>query len=323
MKNIRRILVAVKDVDAKAMPAVDKAVQLAQAFGAEIELFHAITIRMSIDAAYLHDDGLPGAERAVRTHYRNRLEALAGRLRERGIKANATTEWDFPAYEAIVRRAGRVKADLIVAECHAGRRLAPWLLHITDWELLRTSPLPVLLVKTSEPYRSPVVLAAIDPAHAFAKPARLDETIFRTADKFARALKGSVHAMHACNVTPIAMLEPLGMGMAAEELEERMHAKFARVLKGRVARNRQHFVRDVPLNAIPAVAAQTKASLLVMGAISRSGIRRAIIGNTAEHVLNRVPCDILVVKPVKFRTKVARTGRGMRLLGPLMQPTPY
>ena len=46
------------------------------------------------------------------------------------------------------RKERKKKADFIVAECHAGRRLAPWLLHLTDWELLRTSPVPVLLVKS-------------------------------------------------------------------------------------------------------------------------------------------------------------------------------
>jgi len=41
---------------------------------------------------------------------------LAQRLRDTGLKVNATTEWDFPVYEAVVRQARRVSADLIVAE---------------------------------------------------------------------------------------------------------------------------------------------------------------------------------------------------------------
>jgi hypothetical protein len=68
-------------------------------------------------------------------------------------------DWDFPAHEAIVRHARRHKIDLIVAECHAGRRTTPWLLHLTDWELLRTSPVPVLLVKTGASWQDLKVLA--------------------------------------------------------------------------------------------------------------------------------------------------------------------
>jgi universal stress protein E len=33
-----------------------------------------------------------------------------------------------------------------------------------------------------------------------------------------------------------------------------------------------------------------------MGATSRSGLKRIFIGNTAEHVLDSLQCDVLVVK---------------------------
>jgi universal stress protein E len=34
-----------------------------------------------------------------------------------------------------------------------------------------------------------------------------------------------------------------------------------------------------------------------MGAVSRKGLARAFIGNTAEEVLDRLGCDLLIVKP--------------------------
>ena len=51
MRAIRRILVAVKDSGAKRPPAVSKAVQLARALRAEIELFHAMDAPVYIDFA--------------------------------------------------------------------------------------------------------------------------------------------------------------------------------------------------------------------------------------------------------------------------------
>jgi universal stress protein E len=328
VKNIRRILVAVKDADAKTLPAVDKAVQLARAFGADLELFHGITERLSADAAYLRTGGLVGAERALRTRYRNKLEALAQRLRESGLKVNATTEWDFPVYEAIVRQARRVKADLIVAECHAGRRLAPWLLHITDWELLRTSPVPVLLVKNAKAYRHPVVLAAIDPGHAFAKPAKLDDAILGSAEQFTKALGGSLHALYSYNAIPVAVGPMNGGGAvvaleAIAELRERARKSFARAANGKVPRSRRHLVSDVPIDAILGTAKETDAALVVMGAISRSGLKRVLIGNTAEQVLNQLTCDVLVVKPASFVSRVSRVGRGVRITASPMFPSPY
>jgi universal stress protein E len=328
MDKIRRILVAIKDANARSLPAVNKAAQLAHAFGAQLELFHGITERLSADAVLWQQDSLLDAERALRTRYRDKLESIARRLREEGLEVKVTADWDFPVYEAIVRRARRAKADLIVAECHAGRRLAPWLLHITDWELLRTSPVPVLLVKNGKPYQSPVVLAALDPAHAFAKPAKLDDVILRAASHFTRALQGSLHAMHAFNAVPSPMGPMNGAGAAVAmeaiaELQEQARKDFARAVGRKVPRTRQHLVPDVAIDAIPATARDTDAALVVMGAISRSGFKRLLIGNTAEQVLNRLTADVLVVKPAKFATRVRSQVRGTRIISTAGLSSPY
>jgi nucleotide-binding universal stress UspA family protein len=42
-----------------------------------------------------------------------------------------------------------------------------------------------------------------------------------------------------------------------------------------------------------------------MGAIARSGLKRIFIGSTAEDVLERLPCDALIVKPPNFSEHVA------------------
>jgi hypothetical protein len=117
--------------------------------------------------------------------------------RKHGVPATSSVEWDYPPHEAIVRRAARFDADLIIAECHQGARTRPWLMHLTDWELLRTSPLPVLLLKNARPWRRPLVLAAVDPAHQHAKPSDLDNRIVNAAAEVADSLKGKLHLMHA------------------------------------------------------------------------------------------------------------------------------
>jgi universal stress protein E len=37
-----------------------------------------------------------------------------------------------------------------------------------------------------------------------------------------------------------------------------------------------------------------------MGAVSRSWLQNVFIGHTAERVLDRLPCDLMVVKPSEF-----------------------
>ena len=52
------------------------------------------------------------------------------------------------------------------------------------------------------------------------------------------------------------------------------------------------------------------ASLLVMGAVSRSRLQEIFLGSTAERVLDRIGCDVLVVKPADFAEKLAELTGG-------------
>jgi universal stress protein E len=318
MRTIRRILVAVKDPHAKSLPAVLKAAQLARACGADLELFHGIATTVYTDIFSLQNASLADVEREMRAQYLRPLEKIAARLRTHGLNVTVSAEPDFPVYEAIVRRAVLIKADLIVAECHAGRRVAPWLLHLTDWELLQLSPLPVLLVKSARPYRRPVILAAIDPTHAFSKPTRLDEQILQSSADLQHALHGTLHAVHAYVTLPLYV----GNGFVdnfdvAAEIEKtaaaRAKKQFERALKlAHIPSARRHLIERAAQQAIPAVARKVGSSIVVMGAISRSGLKRAFIGNTAERVLNDLTCDVLVVKPKGFKNPVRRATRGVR-----------
>ncbi|HNR22404.1 MAG TPA: universal stress protein [Steroidobacteraceae bacterium] len=329
MKPQRRILVAIKDPASSTPPAVAKAARLAQALGAELELFHAMTIPISADTHLYETGSLANFERGARKRAVEQLEAMAGPLRRKKLTVRTAADWDYPAHEAIVRRARRIKAELIVADLHAGRRLAPWLLHLTDWELLRTSPFPVLLVKNDEAWGRPIVLAAIDPTHAFAKPAGLDSEILKVAARLSSALGGSLHAMHAYGPIPVGVHPEVGVGPREvanikDAAESAARKALDRALRGtKIPARRRHLVVGSPVKAIPRTAGELGSAIVVMGAVSRSALKRVVIGNTAERVLRALPCDVLVVKPAKFVTGVSRTPRGVRYMMSTKLPLLY
>jgi len=328
MRPIRRILVAIKEQKRSTLPAVAKAAQLARAMNAEIELFHGIDTPMFTDAFNYSRRYITEFERGTRQRYLADLERHAEALRKSDIKVTVSADWDFPAHEAIVRKAIRSKADLIVAERHVGKRLTPWLLHLTDWELLRLSPVPVLLVKSARPYRRPVVLAAIDPGHALSKPAKLDREILQAGGMVSEALRGSLHAMHAYVPLPIFSIAPdVLSGDVAERLEAVALVKarnaFDRALSTvKIPSARRYLVAGPPAEAIQQAARQTRSAIVVMGAVSRSGLKRVFIGNTAERVLNQLECDVLVVKPPGFASGIGRARRGIKFMVTAM-PLPY
>jgi universal stress protein E len=321
MPATRKILVAVKDPAAPYLPAVEKAARLAKGFGAKLELFHGITEPV-MSETYLFGNGeLRKLKRETRAEYVAKLEKVAVPLRAEGIDVSVSADWDFPAHEAIVRHVRRHKIDLVVAQCHEGRRTAPWFLHLTDWELLRTSPVPVLLVRSGGVWADVNVLAAIDPSHRFAKPAKLDSRILSAAAAFSSALKGTLHVVHSfaplpAGSIPMAGASALAVQQIAEGSETRAKLAFKTAVAAyRLPKNRLHLVQGSPLDTIPRVAQETGSGLVVMGALSRSGLKRVFVGNTAEQVLNALPCDVLVVKPLEFKTRVSKRSKGVHFVG--------
>ncbi|HEX5460933.1 MAG TPA: universal stress protein [Steroidobacteraceae bacterium] len=320
MSAIRRILVAVKDPRAGSLPAVTKAAQLAHALNAELRLFHARSEPLYVDVAQANGHDLAEVEHTALAEPSRRLEALARPIRQRGVAVSCRVDWDYPAYEAVIRAAQRFKADLIVAERHLKAHRFAWLLHFTDFELLRLATVPVLLVKTPQPYRRPRILAAVDPSHAYSKPMGLDREILRPAVLLSQALHGKLHAVHAFDPLPIGQLpEGLALADVAQKIEAAAESKaskrLAHVLAGAdIPVSRRHMLARHPIDAIEQVANDIGSDIVVMGAVSRSGLGRLIIGNTAERVLDRLPCDVLIVKPRRFASRIPRARRGPQIV---------
>ncbi len=313
MQPFRRILVAIKDPGAERLPAVEKAIQLAGAFGAELELFHAIASPVYIDMLALTKSNADEAEREQLNRYRQLLEPIAARARLQARSVSVAVAWDYPEYEAIVRRAAEIGADLVVAERHAGRHRAASVLRLADWELLRLCPVPVLLVKRSPPYHAPTVLATIDPDHAGGKTAELDEAILAAGALVAGGLRGQLHAVHACPTGPDRPVTGAATVPAAPD-----RILFERGLRPwDIPPEHRHLLAGDPSDVIAATARRVDADIVVAGALSRSGLKRLLIGNTAERLLDELSCDLLIVKPAEFSCPVPANVQGPHLVCPL------
>jgi universal stress protein E len=172
-----------------------------------------------------------------------------------------------------------------------------------------------------------VVLAAVDPMHANAKPGGLDRIVLGAAERFGEALDGRVHVVHAYDPLPpsVANARVMNTKIAAAiraEAREASKRAFARLMRrSEIPESRRHLKAQNPYVAIEQAAKDIGADVIVMGAISRTGFKRLLIGNTAERVLNELDRDVLVVKPRGFRSRIPRTGRGIRIVAnPLVLP---
>ena len=311
--GIRHILVAVGDARRAPRNELRKAAALAKASGASIELFHSIA-ESALDVTWKRK--ARGADRHYRaaavTRGRERLERFAREVGLRGSHVTCTTLWDYPPHEAIVRRAFTTGADLVIAATRPHRLRGRIFLRNTDWELIRHCPVPLLLVKSPRPYQQPTVLAALDPFHAHARPADLDARLLAAGNTFAHLLHGTLHAFHA--YMPLIIVTPLPPSAAAlavlpPEAEEAHGRQIARVI-GQLAERagippaRCHIRMGDVAGELCATAKRVRSGLVVMGAVSRSALTRLFIGNAAERVLDKLACDVLIVKPRGFKSRV-------------------
>lgn len=302
MRKLSKILVAVGDPGRARHPAITHAAALAAGSGASVELFHDLALPMPLESAHAPDYSLRREARAIRHKMLERLELLAAPLRAAGIKTTVSAAWDFPPYEAVIRRAQSTGADLVVAHVRGHHRL-PGILGQTDWELLRNCPVPVLLARRALPRTRQRVVAAIDPTHAGDKPASLDAAVLRAAQLASGALGRPLHLLHA--------LAPWNPSPAAVRTHVSRLARAAKLSASRV-----HYVKGPPALALPRGTRRLRTGLLVLGCVSRRGLRHFFLGDTAEQLLDDVRCDVLVVKPAGFRSGVPARRRGFYFVPP-------
>lgn len=301
--KLDRILVAIADPSTGLNKAVRRALALAHQTGATVDLFNAIP--SSVSTGTLHAE----AEQFTRLEAeKNRrfLERTANRLRREEIVVNTKVETGYPAHEAILREVRLTKADLLIIEARKHTVFARMLLTQTDFELIRHCPVPLLIVKKRTTWRRPRILAALDPFHIHDKPSGLDSEIVGAAGAIASMVGGSVHAVHIYR--PVVAFIPDLAGATAlttMPVNDKIYKATVRrrfyeaVDRYAIPKRNAHLVCGEPAVALPIVARSMRAGLIVMGAMSRSGLKRIFIGNTAERVLDGLQCDVLVIKPQK------------------------
>jgi universal stress protein E len=241
--------------------------------------------------------------KVIRAQKRASLERSAARARRLGVEP-AVVLLTGPRSKAIVREVVHGGHDLLAAD--AATSDGPDSVDTTAARLVRECPCPVLLVRPSRRRRRARVLVAVD-----AGPWRMKGTdeinpgLFDAALWFAEHLMGELHVLHVwapyaerfmrrAGLTPAAMRQFVADAreQASKDLEDTV-APF----REHIAPAHVHLEEGDPRKEIVRLAAAHRFDLLVIGTVARSGLAGRLIGNTAESVLARVPCSILVVRP--------------------------
>ncbi len=308
MSDNKSILVVI-DPTADEQPALERAAWLAARLGASLELLICDYDQHLSGGRFFSSDALQGAQRELLKMHERRLETLAAPLREQGLTVSVDARWEHPLDRGVLRKAAELQPIMIAKDTHYHSAIKRALFSNTDWNLIHSCAAPLLLVKRRRFESAPRILAAVDPVHAHAKPAELDHSILALATELATALHGKVEVFHAFDPAAViagatsSVASPIAVPVRelTDALEQRHRKALEQLLEDfPVEASAIHLHQGVAAEALLTVSRNLPADIVIMGAISRSGLKKIFIGNTAERVLDRLPCDLLIVKPAGF-----------------------
>ena len=287
------------DIDAtdRAQPALDRAARLARDTGARLTIVDVMSVP-SYARRYLPS----GIEEEMGRRRRAELATIAEGVG--GVPVDSRV-LDGPAAAALIDEVAAGGHDLVVREAArdlvAARRQPSG---AVGMELLRGCPCPVLLVGAGPAAERPRIAAAVNTSTDDAAVQALNARIAEAALLVAQLEQGSVTLLHAWTAFAEGMVRGVASGdgfadyvSAARARVEDDFGRFRESLGERFAAAGSELRRGDPEDVIPEFAVADGTDLVVMGSVARSGIPGFFIGNTAERVLHKLPCSVLVVKP--------------------------
>ena len=302
METLRNILVLMEPA-LERQAAFEAALPMARSFDARLHLLMTDYRDLHVSFYEPPAPGLVQFRESVQAAHRTTLERCVQQAAGQGVTATFECIWGTPFHEIAVERIKALKPGLVVKQSVHHGRIERTLFTGSDWHLIRDCPAPLLLVKDPTRLVTPRILVCVDPQHLHDKPAALDHQLLTSAMRIKDRLGGEVHALHVFALPlPVAVIGDAYVAAASMVPDDATLAganqSLRELLAGHgVTPERAHLRVGVPGQDIVAETLALNVDLLVMGAVSRRRLERWFIGNTAEAVLDRVPCNVWVEKP--------------------------
>jgi universal stress protein E len=303
MELFKRILVDI-DADAAAHPALDRALVLARATGAELTVTDVLAV------SPYERRVLPGQlEEDLLERRRGQLNRVVSAIRD--AKAEAKLLVGRTA-TVLIQEVMRSNHDLLMRS-HAREGDAPVAKEFgaVDMELVRKCPCAVMLVRPGSIASNPRVAAAVNASVVDEIEQSLNRKIAAAALQLSGVVGGTPMIVNAW--------APFGERMIHAHADEDAFATYvdgartragedlralAQSLDGVFAQVPMIQRRGKPEDVIAEFVTAEGIDILVMGTVGRGGIPGLLLGNTAERVLRKITCSVLAIKPDDFVSPV-------------------
>jgi len=301
---MKKTILCIVELDNAPDEVVARATWLAKLFDCDLELVLSEPTANYLGESFVYFTEMRMLADSIKNEQDAILQQLASSAEDAGITVRTSVSVERPEADMIVEKAESCEAYFVIkgTNYHSPSERAS-LAH-TDWQLIRKLDRPLWFVKPFEWKDSSVVIAAVDPVHSHDKTANLDREIIKSGQKVAEKCGGKLLLFHTYQ-----RLEEIGARvtwrikpekLVIEKLDENIRKEHREALdklaeECGISAGAVHQLPGRTHELLPTFARANSASLVVMGALSRSGLKRRILGNTAVKVLDHLRCDVLVV----------------------------
>lgn len=301
-----RVLVVVDTEQDSDQVAMQRGVWLAESLETGVELFSSVFESLSYGDIYPDPLTFDQVKEWIIDQRRQLLEKLAKPYQDQGYDIKISVVWDRPAYQAVVRHVIQSAPSMVVKETHFHQAIYRALFSHSDWGLIRSCPTPLMLCRQGNELNGPI-LASVDPTHTNDRPLALDQVIMDQAVWLSDKVGSELHVFHSYpQAMAIPAYTPEGKVARSQYVEETHRTSVSHLLdKYTVDANSVHIKCGAPAELLPGVVDEINASCVVIGSVNRNLPQRMVLGSTAERVLDRISCDLMILKPPFFDTRVS------------------
>lgn len=299
LPRIRKILVPL-DFSRTSLQVLRCACRYAESFNAGLILVHVNPGVLSPDIEH----GLSKQENALLRHkVEEQLVALHRKECKMDLPMIPVVTNGIPHVE-IVEAARNHKADLIMLSTHGHTGWAHVMLGSTAERVVRDAPCPVLTFHQQllgrrgvrlQPAQIQRILVPTD----FSKPSR--DTVRRAA-QYAQHFQASLDLLHVTESLIYPEYPEFGY-MDVNHLASQMMATAHKKLEAMRDRfSRPELIREIavkeglPFKEITQYAQKNRIDLIVISTHGQSGILNALLGSTAQRVVQHAACAVLVLR---------------------------
>ena len=312
MEKYNHLFVAI-DPDNQDQPALSRALDIAKKSQtpATLTLFLAVYDLSYEMTSMLSGDDQDEMRTGVLHQQEKWLKSILTEYDTENVILDFHVVWHKRPYECMISKIFEGHYDLLIKSTHKHAKLGSILFTPTDWQLIRKCPCPVLLVKNKGWPSHGKILAAVNVAYENEVHEHFNDKLINEAKAMGGFLNSQINLVNAYPATPVNV---------TIELPEFDPASYTDAVRGHhllsmkalrqkhgIDEEQTFCVEGLPEDVIPLVAKDINAELVIIGSTGRVGLSAMFIGNTAEHTIDSLQCDLLAIKPDGYVSPLAPT----------------